>query len=273
METATAYVWSDHLNTPRELTRVNGSNQHVSIWKWDSLPFGETVPNANPSNLGVMTFNHRFPGQYFDKETGLHQNWNREYDPKIGRYVESDPLGLVGGVNTYLYVGANPILAIDPRGLDLVVIVGGRRDGSANIFGHISIGVCGSGIYSFGTQTPYGSSIGGFITSQSTGNNPQATMRDQSVYVVRTSASQDASALKSLMDAAKNTLGTFKDNCANRVADALIAGGVFSGENYPSVATPGDVKVAVETLVQSGQATGFYLPSGTTSLPAGICQQ
>ena len=109
-ETATAYVWSDHLNTPRELTRVNASNNtHVSIWKWDSLPFGETQPNGNPSNLGIMTFNQRFPGQYYDKETGLHQNWNRDYDPKIGRYVQSDPIGLAAGPNTYAYVGCNPI--------------------------------------------------------------------------------------------------------------------------------------------------------------------
>jgi RHS repeat-associated protein len=116
-ETANAYIWTDHLNTPREITRVNASNVHVSMWKWDSLPFGETLPNANPTNLGVMTFNHRFPGQYRDKETGLHQNWNRDYEPKVGRYVQSDPLGLSGGTNTYSYVLANPTRSIDPNGL------------------------------------------------------------------------------------------------------------------------------------------------------------
>jgi RHS repeat-associated protein len=115
-ESATAYVWTDHLNTPRELTRVNGSNQHVSLWKWDSLPFGESSPNENPSSLGVMTFNHRFPGQYRDGETGLYQNWHREYEARLGRYIESDPIGLRGGLNTFGYALQDPLQFTDPTG-------------------------------------------------------------------------------------------------------------------------------------------------------------
>jgi RHS repeat-associated protein len=123
-ETATAYIWTDHLNTPRELTRLNSTtNGHVSIWRWDSLPFGETEPNGNPSNLGIMTFNHRFPGQYRDSETGLSQNWHRDYDAKLGRYVTSDPIGLDGGLNTYAYAYSRPMQFTDATGQCPICVV------------------------------------------------------------------------------------------------------------------------------------------------------
>jgi RHS repeat-associated protein len=134
-ETANAYIWTDHLNTPREITRVNASNVHVSLWKWDSLPFGETLPNANWSGLGVMTFNHRFPGQYRDKETGLHQNWHRDYDPKIGRYVQSDPLGLHDGAGTYSYASNDPTFWTDPLGLTKCDVEAAFAAAMANVRG------------------------------------------------------------------------------------------------------------------------------------------
>jgi RHS repeat-associated protein len=112
--TAVYNLHADHLNTPRVIT----DSTNKVIWRWDSDPFGATQANEDPDNNGVkFTYNLRFPGQYFDKETGLHYNYFRDYDPKIGRYVQSDPIGLEGGLNTYTYALGNPISNFDPDGL------------------------------------------------------------------------------------------------------------------------------------------------------------
>ena len=102
------YLHSDHLNTPRMAT--NQAQQ--TVWQWQSDAFG--VGDA----AGSLTMNLRFPGQYYDQESGLHYNYFRDYDPNTGRYVESDPIGLNGGLNTYAYVGGNPLGLVDPKGLN-----------------------------------------------------------------------------------------------------------------------------------------------------------
>jgi len=107
------YIHTDHLNTPTLITQA--SNNQLR-WRWDRHPFGTGTINANPSALGAFTFNFRFPGQYFDSETGLNYNYFRDYDPNVGRYVQSDPIGLGGGLNTYSYVLNRPTQLIDSNG-------------------------------------------------------------------------------------------------------------------------------------------------------------
>ncbi len=89
------------------------------MWRWDQgEPFGNDEPNNNPSGAGAFDFPLRFPGQYFDRETNLAYTYNRDYDSAIGRYLESDPVGLKGGLNTYTYVRLDPLNRVDPTGLD-----------------------------------------------------------------------------------------------------------------------------------------------------------
>ncbi|MCH8622782.1 Ig-like domain-containing protein [Undibacterium sp. TS12] len=107
-------VSNDQLGTPRVVTDSTGTE----VWRWDSAPFGETLANEQPASQQTrFNFNMRFPGQYFDQETNLHYNYFRDYDPQAGRYVQSDPIGLRGGINTYAYVSGDPVTKVDPRGL------------------------------------------------------------------------------------------------------------------------------------------------------------
>lgn len=110
-----SHVHTDHLGTPRMITR---STDNKIVWRWDhGDPFGLTPPNDNPSAIGNFTFNMRMPGQYYDKNTNLFYNYHRDYDPQTGRYIQSDPIGLHGGINSYTYVNAQPQIYIDPLGL------------------------------------------------------------------------------------------------------------------------------------------------------------
>ncbi len=130
------FIHPDHLNTPQKATDAS------QALAWDAVlrPFGQTEQQTFPSLTNL-----RFPGQYFDVEDGLHQNWFRDYDPSVGRYVESDPVGLNGGDNTYAYVEGNPVTKTDPLGLT------DNKDGSD-----------GPGDYSYGPSGPLWGALFGF---------------------------------------------------------------------------------------------------------------
>ena len=107
------FVHTDHLDTPRVVIDRN----NVVRWRWMAEPFGTTAPETNPSSLGSFTQNLRFPGQYAGQETGLSYNYFRDYDGSRGGYVQSDIIGLGGGINTYTYVDGNPLSSVDSMGL------------------------------------------------------------------------------------------------------------------------------------------------------------
>ena len=110
------FVETDALGTPRAIIHPAAN---ATVWRWDlgTTVFGEHAPDVDPDGNGVgYAFNLRYPGQYADG-TGFSYNYFRDYDPASGRYLQSDPIGLRGGMNSYTYAGGNPMLLIDPLGL------------------------------------------------------------------------------------------------------------------------------------------------------------
>lgn len=111
------YVQTDHLGTPRAV--VHPGRDRI-VWRWDlaGSAFGDHAPASDPDGDGkAYVMNLRYPGQYFDAESGLHYNYFRDYDPSTGRYIESDPIGLDGGLTTFGYANGNALNFSDPFGL------------------------------------------------------------------------------------------------------------------------------------------------------------
>jgi len=123
-------IHADHLGTPRLMT----SETNTPVWQWPYSGFGNNKPTgilkatANPRQAvtnqpvllkatAAVEMNLRMPGQMFDSETDLFQNWNREYNARLGRYIQRDPIGLEGGINSFGYADSDPLLRRDPSGL------------------------------------------------------------------------------------------------------------------------------------------------------------
>ncbi len=114
------YFINDHLGTPQKLLDENAD----VVWNADYKPFGEADVDVN-----VFANQFRFPGQYFDAESVLHYNYHRYYDPGVGRYLRSDPIGLAGmDPNIYGYVLNDPVNMVDPFGLESILPGSGFPD-------------------------------------------------------------------------------------------------------------------------------------------------
>lgn len=200
------YVFSDQLNTPRLITDTANRPR----WSWQSNPFGSTQPNNNPTGLGTITYNPRFPGQYYDAESGLHHNYYRDYDPQSGRYIQSDPIGLRGGLNTYNYVGNNPVMRSDAVGL------------CPFCFGIMLF--VGENAVAFEAATIIGVSAatGAYIPSPLSGLGLEAR---NGAIAARTIA-QEAGVIRAFVSwaAAKNALGSTKANPIHHIVEQCQAG-------------------------------------------------
>jgi len=109
--TSVAYVTADQLGTPRAITDANSTT--VWTWAYQGNPWGEQQPTSSG-----YVYNPRFPGQYYDTETALNYNINRDYDSATGRYWEADPFGYGGGQSSlYAYAEGDPLYKFDPLGL------------------------------------------------------------------------------------------------------------------------------------------------------------
>jgi len=119
------FVHTDHLNRPIMMT----DGTKTKVWEAFWWPYGEAYTLTGPASLDL-----RFPGQWFQAESGLHYNWHRQYDPKLGRYLEPDPLGMPDGSNRWWYAKNSPLMEVDPEGTNVLGgIIGGAVGGPPGV--------------------------------------------------------------------------------------------------------------------------------------------
>lgn len=257
-----SHVHVDHLGRPETAS----DDGRAVVWAAYNYAYGRSVRADAIGGLNIG-----FPGQYFDSESGLWHNGFRDYDAAIGRYLQSDPKGMIAGGNPYGYTGANPINRVDPLGRDTLVIRG-HATGSGvrgNPFGHIALAFTGRGVYSDGTGTAYGSSLTDYLSKQ-------GEYRTSTISRIKTTPEQEARMIadlearakakgRTLPDPKRDPIAALRDTCAIRTQSALAAGGIRSilfPINSPFPVVPAIIGAMnasdVSTLVQGAAIPSEY---------------
>jgi RHS repeat-associated protein len=213
------------------------------VWRWDSDAFGVGAANLDPDGDTVqLNVRLRFPGQYLDEETGLAYNYFRDYDPRTGRYVESDPIGLRGGLNSYLYAHDNSLRHYDSWGL-----------WSLSVGAYMGVGATLNVSYSNGTVEltgKLGLGWGGGATLDPLGGPSPQAASSGSGYIYRTSLEIGAS-----VGAGEYAIGgSFKGATPNLFGDDP------NGPNYHELSLTG-VGLGPQSGVHGEISAGFEIGS------------
>ena len=237
-------IHSDHLGTPRLMT----NEDNKPVWQWPYSAFGANKPTgilqATPNPRVAITnqpvllkataateLNLRFPGQYFDSETNLHYNYFRSYQPNQGRYTQSDPIGLEGGLNRFGYANGDGINNFDPLGLETCLLTtvgpGGIRDHAA-VFTSRGDGKGGPALYDpAGAYSPLNEGGSGDIVTGSAASIQKFRDFHKSQKVEVTCKKTSKSEEESIIEKASELPSAAPFQCSIRSSEALSGHSAF----------------------------------------------
>lgn len=259
-------VHTDHLGTPRVVRDDAGA----VVWQLPFSPYGELKPSGPyqfvneggwrvKGTAPLATFNLRFPGQYVDQKTNLSYNLLRSYDATSGRYTQSDPIGLEGGLNRFGYVGGNPLSFTDPLGLYTEVVVWQGVGIGSSSFGHVSTNVNGQN-FSWGP--------GGWDTKSATAaeyNRRQLDFRGGTGIMLNLSPKQEA-ALASCMRAQTAEYNAVTNNCGNPVQQCLNAVGAGIGDSL----LPSSILESLRSSPNANGSVSYPSPRPSSGFGGGL---